>query len=65
MKLYLSLTVLQARFGNGIGGLVLMAIPLITTLNSTVLSLTTNARYAHAWVEIKQKKRHQVVGARP
>ena len=35
---------MQARFGSGTGGIVLMMIPLITTFNSGVLSLTTNAR---------------------
>ncbi|BDA51279.1 Amino-acid permease BAT1 homolog [Coccomyxa sp. Obi] len=34
----------QARFGSGAGALVLMGIPMITTFNSTVLSLATNAR---------------------
>lgn len=34
----------KARFGSGTGGIVLMMIPLVTTFNSGVLSLTTNAR---------------------
>lgn len=37
-------SLLQERFGSGVGGILLMIIPMITTFNSTSLSLTTNAR---------------------
>ncbi|CAL8466365.1 g5901 [Coccomyxa elongata] len=39
----------QARFGSGAGALVLLGIPMITTFNSTVLSLATNARMLWAF----------------
>ncbi|KAK9908694.1 hypothetical protein WJX75_001534 [Coccomyxa subellipsoidea] len=34
----------KARFGSGTGGIIMMIVPLVTTFNSSVLSLVTNAR---------------------
>ena len=34
----------QGRFGNGAGGIVLLAIPLLSFFNATVISMGTNAR---------------------
>ncbi|KAK9902713.1 hypothetical protein WJX75_003543 [Coccomyxa subellipsoidea] len=39
----------MARFGSGAGAVVLLAIPMITTFNATVLSLATNARMLWAF----------------
>lgn len=39
---------MQARFGLGAGALVLLGIPMITTFNSTVLSLATNTKVGHS-----------------
>jgi hypothetical protein len=44
----LLLLLLQNRFGSALGAIFVMVIPMITTFNSTSLSLTTNARRANA-----------------
>ena len=40
---------LQGRFGNGAGGIVLLAIPLLSFFNGTVISMGTNARMLWAF----------------
>ena len=39
----------QGRFGNGAGGIVLLAIPLLSFFNGTVISMGTNARMLWAF----------------
>ena len=41
--------VLQGRFGNGAGGIVLLGIPLLSFFNGTVISMGTNARMLWAF----------------
>ena len=43
------LRLLQGRFGNGAGGIVLLAIPLISFFNGTIISMGTNARMLWAF----------------
>ena len=40
---------LQGRFGNGAGGIVLLGIPLLSFFNGTVISMGTNARMLWAF----------------
>ena len=40
---------MQGRFGNGAGGIVLLAIPLLSFFNGTVISMGTNARMLWAF----------------
>ncbi|CAL8466364.1 g5900 [Coccomyxa elongata] len=55
--------VFQARYGTNIAGVCLLAIPLVTTFNSTTLSLSSNARMLWSFARDKGVPLHGVWSA--